>query len=97
MADILFKKKQTKELLNATVEWEVNGETIESNLVVTLSDLLKARGITEEYTFDKQVDYMKNTFFKLDFDVDEEQLINQFAEVMAYLKEVIEKKQPSSL
>ena len=97
MADLLFKKKEQKPIFEAKecIEWlDADGKERITDIKIYTKDLLKAQDIVNNTTYKEQMEYIKNVFFKLDFDVDEDQLLGQFIEVTEYLKKELGSKFP---
>lgn len=98
MPDLIFKKKDQKPVFDKKqcIAWEdVDGNEHKTDLRVTFDDLLKMRKMKENTTYEKQMEYIKTHFFKLDFEVSEGQLFEQFMDVSAHLEKVLEEKFPS--
>lgn len=98
MPDLIFKKKDQKPIFDKKqcIEWtDIEGNDHMTDLCVTLDDLLQMRNMKENASFEKQMEYIKTHFFKLDFDVNKGQLFEQFMDVSAHLEKVLGKKFPS--
>ncbi|MFV0395559.1 MAG: hypothetical protein ACK5LC_14435 [Coprobacillaceae bacterium] len=97
MADLLFKKKEQKPLFEAEqcIEWIDNsGKVVVTDICIYTKELMKAQDLLNNASYKEQIDYVKNTFFKLDFEVEEGQLLDQFIDVCNHLKKVLGKRYP---